>query len=831
MTTDGDPGDTPPAVDAQVAADTEHELKFALGASMAAEFESRVDAGLSGDARRLRSCYYDTSAGDLLNAGIALRIRSVDGVHLQTLKAAGGPAGGDAADAFSRFEWERRVERPVPHADALPPVGHPVGDRVRECLSMLLPVFETDFERMTRQVLPMGTARVELALDRGEIRTGQAREAIDEVELERKGGSAAIFYRYALQWARLHDARLLLASKHERGLRLAGWRTTHAEPTRCAPRAPVGGTPVAQAARAVLHGHLQHFLANLPAVLETARPEGPHQMRVALRRLRASIRFFDLREDPSGDGDTPWRSLDRMARSIANAAGFVRDADVFESRLLGELERSFPRDAALRVLAHSLAEERERARAQLRATLGAPSTTEFILLALAAIEAIEPGRFDAPDFRRFAAARIATLVRKARRRAGAAVDESDWHETRIAIKNLRYALDSCTALELTREPAARVLARLGDWQDALGEGQDLAVARSTASQALGRAAAPIEMSVRCIALIDGYRAFVTARTAPPKLAQRIRAQLKSMFATDRSAKAFATATDDASAPSRKRRPASVTPATAVAAAPASTRAAAPPNDAAPPPQAPAPRRTPSPPQDPLPPHHVSPPRDPSPTRDRFPPQDAAASRPDTPLADEVASPRRASAPSSAPAPRGARGRAAPRDAKPRSVRRAPTADEGVGDKRAKARPVAGPSDRGRAPRAPGSTTPGSTTAGATGPAAAPGNRRPTARPARATGKRGDARVVAATAKRASATTARAARAAEPEPAVATSGAGTPPSTASLIASMAATLAAEVDAALAQPTVPTEGVGQSGSGADAFGDNTGTKAGRSRAGRR
>ena len=530
-----------------VDATTEHELKFELSASMAAEFDARAGAGLSRDPQRVWSCYYDTSAGDLMNAGIALRVRSVGDGFVQTLKAAHGaqarvpdgatPEADDAPeDPFSRFEWERPIDAPTPSEDALPAPSHPAGALVRQCLSMLLPVFETDFERDTRMVLPCGTGRVELACDRGEIRAGQAREAIAEVELERKAGSAALFYRYALQWARLHEARLLLPSKHARGLALAGWRNDKPLALRQATVAPAGTVPVARAARMVLHGHLRHFLANLPAVLHSGRPEGPHQLRVALRRLRASIRFFGLREDPLSDEDTPWRDIDRMARSIANAAGFVRDADVFESRLLGKLERSFPGDAALQVLGRSLADERERSRALLRATLSEPSTTEFILLALAAIEAIEPSRFDDPDYRSFAARRIAALVRKVRRRAGAAASESEWHDTRIAIKNLRYAMDGCRALELTREPATRVLARLGAWQDALGEGQDLAVARTTASQALGRASAPIEMAVRCIALIDGYRTFVIVHADQHRLGRQIRAQLESSFAPLRSAR-------------------------------------------------------------------------------------------------------------------------------------------------------------------------------------------------------------------------------------------------------------------------------------------------------
>jgi triphosphatase len=508
----------------------EHELKFTLTDSMAAEFEQRATIGLTQQSARLWSRYFDTSAGDLMNAAVSLRVRKTPEGHVQTVKAPG-------SDTFERYEWEMPISGEWPEFDALPPQNHPAGALTRECFGLLMPVFDTDFDRQVRLVRPQPGVRVEIARDRGEIRAGKRTERIAEVELERKEGSAAAFYHYAMQWARLHQAQLLLPSKNLRGLQLAGWQTEKPKAVKVQPRSPQANLPVAAAAREILVGHLDHFLANIAPVTSGTQPEGVHQLRVALRRFRAAIRFLDLRrperlEDGSvaaGDVSAIWQDLDRRARALADAASFVRDADVLESGLLASLCKTFPGDAALHVLGRSLATERERERARLRETMASPDLTAFVIQAHAAVQSLPASRWWDATFGEFAAGRLAWLVRRVRRRARRAKREEDWHELRIAIKNLRYALESCLALEVTTQPIGEAISALSRWQSSLGLGQDLAVARSIAAQALAHTAAPTEVTVRAAALIDGYRAFATRIEAPEKLRAPLLAMLKRLL--------------------------------------------------------------------------------------------------------------------------------------------------------------------------------------------------------------------------------------------------------------------------------------------------------------
>ena len=521
----------------------EHELKFSLTDSMAAEFEQRATMGLAQAPARLVNRYFDTSAGDLMNAAVSLRVRQSAEGCLQTVKAAGsGP--------FERFEWERPIAGDQPETAALPPASEPAGDLIRECFGLLMPVFETDFERQIRLVRPQTGVRVEIACDRGEIRAGNRTERIAEVELERKEGPAAAFYHYALQWAQLHGARLLLPTKAQRGLQLAGWLTERPAPVKVVPASPPAQTPTGEAARVILLGHLNHFLANVEPVLAGSDPEGPHQLRVALRRFRSAIRFFDLRRPhQSGGPDVPeataaagepapaddptaaqWQTLDAGARALATDASFVRDADVFETGLLATLARGFPGDAALQVLRRSLQTQREQERQRLRRALQSAPMAVFVLQAHVAIESLDRIHWLSEPYEAFAAERLAGLVKRVRRRTRAAAAEADWHEVRIAIKNLRYALDGCKALDLTTEPVGDAIETLSRWQGTLGLGQDLAVARGVAAEALAKTSAPTEMGVRAAALIDGYRAFATRSESPEKLRKPILAGLRRLLA-------------------------------------------------------------------------------------------------------------------------------------------------------------------------------------------------------------------------------------------------------------------------------------------------------------
>src|SRR5436305_4055563 len=149
------------------AADQEVELKFvcapdALGAVLAA-----APAGNEREAE-LISVYFDTPDQALRKAGVSLRVRESEGRRVQTLKRGEGMA---------REEFETPIEGLAPDR-ALGPLSRLVPDG-----APLTPAFNVRVIRRQRTFRYAG-ARIELALDQGEVVGGDARTPICEVELE-----------------------------------------------------------------------------------------------------------------------------------------------------------------------------------------------------------------------------------------------------------------------------------------------------------------------------------------------------------------------------------------------------------------------------------------------------------------------------------------------------------------------------------------------------------------------------------------------------------------------------------------------------------------------
>jgi inorganic triphosphatase YgiF len=548
----------------------ELELKFALTlaletslAKLAAD-EPPVHAGVW-------SRYFDTPDGSLAQARVAVRVRRHGNVWLQTVKA-------DSGSPFDRFESEQPISGIAPERAALPPPDTALGALLNRTFPMWMPLFETDFERTAWTLRPREGLVVELAQDLGEFRCGQLHEPIREVEIELKRGDAADFLDWAIDWSQREGATLLTTTKNERGLRLAARAPQVPRPVKASAATPSGSAGVATAAAAAVRASLAHLWANLEPVSMTEDAEGPHQLRIALRRLRVAIRYFELRER-----EPQWAAVDQAARQLADLAGEVRDVDVFESGPLVELRRHFEGDAALESLARALQHTRDAARMRLRRALSSPSTTLLVMRtallaerlkaapaaagpagvqpqgqahlplpiqppepieAIEAIETIEPPEPPEPSppsvplvpweplepFEQFARRRLHALFVRVRRRARRADDEAGWHRTRIAVKTLRYALEFSTAALPRSFPAARVLGLLGRLQDRLGAGQDLAVARDVAAAAMAGPATAPEAAVRATALIDGWRAFSgTAPRSPAKFSRRAVRTLSTLF--------------------------------------------------------------------------------------------------------------------------------------------------------------------------------------------------------------------------------------------------------------------------------------------------------------
>ena len=124
----------------------------------------------------------------------------------------------------------------------------------------------------------------------------------------------------------------------------------------------------------ILGDCLDHFAANIPALQETGDAEAVHQLRVALRRLRA---FFGLLKRVTPASPELANAATR-AKAIAGALGEARDWHVFREGL-ERGPREFLRDEpSFFALLDAVELRRLRALEAARATIAAPVTQQFV---------------------------------------------------------------------------------------------------------------------------------------------------------------------------------------------------------------------------------------------------------------------------------------------------------------------------------------------------------------------------------------------------------------------------------------------------------------------
>ncbi|WP_448581099.1 CYTH and CHAD domain-containing protein [Thermaurantiacus sp.] len=463
----------------------ELELKAGLAPADFAQLSRRLARthGTSSPAM-LTTRYLDTADGRLAQAGVALRLRSMAGTHLLSVKSARTTVGG--------FQQAREIEVPLPGARVelatLPERALAAELAALSGSAALAPRFETRVRRkLIRIARPHGM--VDVALDRGQIRAGASSEPVCEAEFELAAGSPEAIFEVAESLLARIPARLDLPSKAARGEALARHAPLLPPPLVDKPLAPARGTPAAEAFESRL-AHLAPVIARTVfATLTDDAPEGPHQLRVALRRLRVALRLFRPILAPEDA-----RALAATARTLGRLVSPLRDADVLVGDLLLPLATSEDPE-----LAQALASWHGQTRANVRAQLRAAGATGFAirLLRLASL-----GGWQRPGARARLAMPFETVLApglerlwktiRHRGRRLAELDPETRHELRKDLKKLRYG----TEYAGEREEAKAFLSALKRLQEDLGAINDLAVLVGFAPEL------PAEVAARFAALAE-----------------------------------------------------------------------------------------------------------------------------------------------------------------------------------------------------------------------------------------------------------------------------------------------------------------------------------------
>ena len=445
----------------------EVELKFELSPQAHAAFRRHPALGSSRPkTTQLVATYFDTDELDLRRREMALRLRRAGKRWFQTLKA--GRSG--AAGLHSRNEWE--FERDEPRLDLGLLEGTPFSEAALEPAA-LREFFTVEFRRTAWEIEVSAGNRVEVALDRGEVRHGERIEIISEVEIESLAGDPVAVFELAeqlLPTEGLATLRPSATTKAQRGYRLASAEA--AKPVRAVRANLDAGMSPAEAARAVAAAALNQLQANEAGVLEGEDPEYLHQFRVALRRLRSALGLF---RNVDGGSSEPLRE---DLRWVGGLTGPARDWDVFATATLPTLLHAHG-DARVARSLRTRAGLRRRAASQ--SLLEALRSTRWarLLLALARWLAETPMPTPAeaeslPEFaRRVVRKRQKRLLGDAARLS--ALTPAERHALRLDAKRLRYALEGLAPLFKSRRLEAHLDA-LSEIQDDLGRANDAAVA-------------------------------------------------------------------------------------------------------------------------------------------------------------------------------------------------------------------------------------------------------------------------------------------------------------------------------------------------------------------
>lgn len=465
---------------------TETELKLRLKDFADAERITAhpllAQAG-TGTRRHLISTYFDTPMRELLALKVGLRIRYEDGRLIQTLKSAGPGVGG----LHRRKEWEAEVKTETPDYSRLPAkqrkrifADPTLAERIRPC-------FTTDFERTLWYVTGSDGSEVEVCLDLGEIRGGERSLPLHEVELELKQGDPAQLYVLALQLQAEVPLFVEDASKAQRGYELEQPRRP--VPSKAESLELTTEMTTEQGFVAILHNCITQVQGNHDAVLDGSDPEGVHQMRVGLRRMRSALSLFRPVVPKAAV-----KELNDELRWLAGVLGHARDWDVFAMTLDDIIGQAGEDAAALKPLRTQVTAIQRHAYVAAHETLSSVRYSRLLLtlgawIAQRAWRAeIGPAGNKALErpLLEFADTVLSTQDEHTCKRGRnlGALSEEKRHLVRIESKKQAYAAQFFRSLyPRSKKPAEVYIKTLSALRDELGILNDTAVARELLAEA------------------------------------------------------------------------------------------------------------------------------------------------------------------------------------------------------------------------------------------------------------------------------------------------------------------------------------------------------------
>jgi len=419
----------------------------------------------------VESVYFDSDDRFLREHGLTLRVRRVGDKHVQTIKTTN-----QGSDCIERSEWEQAIEGDQPDLTRVmdTALGPILTDDVRNALK---PVFETRIERTAYHLNGDNTA-ITVAIDEGQIVATDSSCPVSEIELELEHGNPTELFKIARAINDVVPAQLDVKSKSERGYDLIAKTPVTVEKAYNPELS--AGMGAGRAFTLIGRACLRQLVANEPAT-KNRSAEALHQMRVALRRLRAAISLFS--EVVSDDRiDTIKTELRWLAREF----GPARDLDTLIIEVLKPLRKQHANEPGLVGISKMFSRQRLKG---YRRAQEAVQSARFRTLILDTAEWIEAGPWSMSEdplvrarrempIELHAANQLSQRRKKIRRRGAKIGDLSpeQLHILRIQVKKTRYAAEFFSSVYQGKKAAKRrktILSSLTQLQNCLGGINDI----------------------------------------------------------------------------------------------------------------------------------------------------------------------------------------------------------------------------------------------------------------------------------------------------------------------------------------------------------------------
>jgi triphosphatase len=319
--------------------------------------------------KHMQTEYFDTPSHMLARALWSLSVRTSDG--LRPVQRVKGPT-----VAASRAEIEAPIDSPIPNLSLLreTPIWRIILGHERE----IEPVFKTNVMR-TIYNIHTPSATIEVAIDEGNILAPDGRLLpINDVEFELKSGSVGSLFTIATRFALDLGLKLEVASKAERGYALIN----HAEPLvhKHGDIILYKTASTLDCFRTIIEDTIAHLRSNLKAAY-SGNPDGVHQLRVAIRRMRAALFMFRhllTRETV--------QTFDLELKHFSGVFGDARDWDVFITQTLPAVGKESAQ-SDWRALIEPLAiDEQQRAHRLLRQEMDGRAFNSLLLSIMGWVE-------------------------------------------------------------------------------------------------------------------------------------------------------------------------------------------------------------------------------------------------------------------------------------------------------------------------------------------------------------------------------------------------------------------------------------------------------------